>query len=305
MRPWICSSQFHFSDASCLTEDNKANGSLAPFDPSAHYVHPRSRIRLTFTIAPRAKNPALKGIKRKGRKAAPEVIDLSSDTEDVPDSEDDGDTSDEDMSDEYGRHPKKKSSRATKKHIKNVPFSPRRTRAKKGFAAADLDVVDEDSDDIEEVAPTRKSSRSTKNSKAKYRETDDYMEVDSDGNMATGDEDEVLASFRKAKPKKKPSHRTSSRPAYGHFRSIHDLEEDDFSDSETAALRAHRAICEKCHRLPANELINAASKKKLKGGKRRKDEDLDDFDGDEMEMFRNLGGWVRWRVKFIVLSSCY
>ena len=148
MRPWICSSQFDCSDALCFTEDNQANGNLAPFDPSAHYVHPRSRVKFTFTIAPRAKNPALKGVEKRGIKTVPEVIDLSSDAEDVPDSEDDEDVSDED--EKYGRRPKRKSSRP----IKNVPFSPRRTRAKKGFAAADLDIVDEDSDDIE-VVPTR------------------------------------------------------------------------------------------------------------------------------------------------------
>lgn len=130
---------------------------------------------------------------------------------------------------------------------------------------------------------------------AKYRETDDYMDVDGESEMSTDDDDDAFASSRKVKPKKKkPSRRTSSRPAYGHFRPIHDLEEDDLSDSETAALRAHRAVCEKCHRLPANDLIKAASKKKSKGGRRKKDEDMDDFEGDEMERLNNLGGWVRW-----------
>ena len=56
-----------------------------------------------------------------------------------------------------------------------------------------------------------------------------------------------------------------------------------------APLRAHRDICEKCHREPAHVLL-----KKLGKRKGRKKKQTDDLSEDEEDMYNALGGWVRW-----------
>ncbi|KAI6047780.1 P-loop containing nucleoside triphosphate hydrolase protein [Pisolithus marmoratus] len=65
----------------------------------------------------------------------------------------------------------------------------------------------------------------------------------------------------------------SSHPAYGHFRDVNDLDFDPYDDEATASLRAHRRICEKCHRGPAHELLRRG--RKPKRGRRRRGSDAD------------------------------
>jgi hypothetical protein len=271
-----------------VVERDKEAGTLAPFDPSGHYVHPRSRIRHTIVINPKrayAKNPALKYVPRNSDKRA------------IPDSEPEGvpDSSEEDASDDddYGARPRR-SSRATKKPVKNLPFSPRKKRARKGFVVPDSDDDEDDNEsEIEEVVPARKSSRSTKNTKAKYTEADEY--VDDEDETDESDEPRKPRGGKAQKPKMKKIVRgKASRPAYGNVRHVADLDYDALSDEETAPLRAHRDVCEKCHKGPAHELIEAAERKPKGKGHKKKDEDLDDFEGDEMERLTALGGWVRW-----------
>lgn len=261
-----------------------------------HNVHPRSRIRHTITINPKrafAKNPALKSVARNNVKKVITIYD--SDPEEIEGFEQD----DEDGSDDgdYGARPRK-SSRAAKKPIKDLPFSPKKKRARKGFVVPDSDEDDEgDSDDeseIEEIVPARRSSRSTKNAKAKYTEADDYVGDENEDEESEDDVHKPRKSFKAQKPKSKKIVRgKASRPAYGNVRHVVDLDFDVLSDEETAPLRAHRAVCEKCHKGPAHNLIEAAGKKKGRGRK-KKDEDLDDFEGDEIERLTALGGWVRW-----------
>jgi chromodomain-helicase-DNA-binding protein 4 len=283
-------------------ERNKRAGTLPPFDPTGHYVHPRSRIRHTIIINPKrafAKNPALKSVARDGGKKAVSVYDDSELSEPLDSEDEDQDANDDD---DYGARPRR-SSRAAKKPVKTLPFSPKKKRARKGFVVPDSDVEDEDDGEseieIEEVMPTRRSSRSTKNAKAKYAE-DEYMDDEGEQHESDSDDDDVgdgkprKSRKGRAQKTKKIVRGKASRPAYGNVRHVADLDYDGLSDEETAALRAHRDVCEKCHRGPAHDLIVAASKKPKGKGRKKKDEDMDDFEGDEMERLTALGGWVRW-----------
>src|ERR1700734_1059596 len=119
-----------------IAERNKEAGTLPPFHPAGHNVHPRSRIRHTIVINPKrafAKNPSLRFAARGGGKKASVADD--SEPEGFSDSEDDEDD-DENDDDDYGGRPRR-SSRATKKPVKTLPFSPRRKRARKGFVVPD------------------------------------------------------------------------------------------------------------------------------------------------------------------------
>jgi hypothetical protein len=207
---------------------------------------------------------------------------------------------DADDDDEYGVRPRR-SSRATKKPVKNLPFSPKKKRARKGFVLPDSDDEGDEDSEIEEVVPARRSSRSTKNTKAKYTEADEYVDEED----AESGDDEQPRKSRKGKPEKMKAKKIvrgkASRPAYGNVRHVADLDYDDFSDDETAPLRAHRIVCEKCHKGPAHDLIEAASKKPKGRGRKKKDEDLDEFEGDEIERLTALGGWIRWSVNALVL----
>ena len=83
---------------SCIVEKNKKAGTLAPFDPSGHYIHPKSRIRHTIVINPKrvfAKNPALKFAPRMSGKKANSVY-ADSEPEEISHSEgEDADDDDE------------------------------------------------------------------------------------------------------------------------------------------------------------------------------------------------------------------
>lgn len=284
------------SSDECVVERKKEAGTLAPFEPSGHYVHPRSRIRHTIVINPKrafAKNPALKSVARNSvRKVVsqydsePEVLDSSEEDEDASD---DGD---------YGAR-LRKSSKIIKKPVKNLPFSPKKKRARKGFVVPDSEDDSEDESEIEEVLPARRSSRSTKNAKARYTEADEYVDDRDEASESDGYDDDKPRKLRKSKAQKTKAKKIvrgkSSRPAYGNVRHVADLDYDVLSDEETAPLRAHRDVCEKCHRGPAHDLIEAAGKKpKGKGRKKKEEEDLDDFEGDEIERLTALGGWIRW-----------
>jgi chromodomain-helicase-DNA-binding protein 4 len=75
------------------------------------------------------------------------------------------------------------------------------------------------------------------------------------------------------------------QPGFGVVRSIEELDYE--SDRETASLRAHRADCEKCGRVPAHLQLLKLSKRK---GRKRK---LEEFEDDEEDVATALGGWVR------------
>jgi chromodomain-helicase-DNA-binding protein 4 len=173
-----------------------------------------------------------------------------------------------------------------------LPFSPAKASAKRGIRRR---VQASDSDD--EVVTTRRSARSTRNTKS-YRDDDEYEEEgldESDGAPSA--------------PKKKRARTKASRPAYGHFREIADLELDDQSDDETLPLRAHRGECEKCQRPPSHILMKKLDRQRK--NKRSSESNEEDEDEDERDRLETLGGWVRWWVsrspwffKFSELPVC-
>ncbi|PCH33925.1 hypothetical protein WOLCODRAFT_130070 [Wolfiporia cocos MD-104 SS10] len=242
-------------------ERKKEAGTLPPFDPSASYVHHTSRMNLTLKLS--------KKVARKRR-----VSMDSSNSDELampPDSESDSAVT----KSRARRNTRAAAAGANKKISRTLPFSPKKTRSRKVI------VLDSDLDSDEEQELQQPSRRSTRNKKAARSNLADgeHEELDeSSSDELDTDEDET------------PVKSKVSRPAYGHFRVVADLELDEEEDGELAPLRAHRKICEKCHRKPAHQLLEGARKAK-RGRKplKRSDEDEE----DEEEKVGSLGGWVR------------
>ena len=158
-----------------------------------------------------------------------------------------------------------------------LPFSPAKAPTKRRIRRRM-----QSSDSEEDIVATRRSTRATRNSKS-YREDDEYEDE-----QPNESDDAVPA------PKKKKRARTkASRPAYGHFREVADLELDDQSDDETLPLRAHRGECEKCRHPPSHILLKKLDLRRKKRRSSNSDEEEDE-DDDERDNLESLGGWVRW-----------
>lgn len=158
-----------------------------------------------------------------------------------------------------------------------LPFSPAKAPAKRRIRRRM-----QSSDSEEEFVAARRSTRSTRHTKS-YREDDEYQ-----------DEQQNDSDDAPSAPKKKQRARTkASRPAYGHFREVADLELDDQSDDETLPLRAHRGECEKCRHPPSHILLKKLDQRRKKRRSNDSDEE-DNEDEDERDNLEGLGGWVRW-----------
>ena len=166
-----------------------------------------------------------------------------------------------------------------------LPFSPAKAPTKRRIRRR---VQSSDSED--EVVVTRRSTRSTRNTRS-YRDDDEYEDEEPGGS------DDGLSA-----PKKKKRARTkASRPAYGHFREVADLELDDQSDDEALPLRAHRGKCEKCHHPPSHILLKKLDRRHKK--KRSSNSSEEGDEEDERDSLESLGGWVRWYVPMSPWSS--
>lgn len=135
---------------------------------------------------------------------------------------------------------------------------------------------DSDSDIQELPVITRKSTRARKTLRSTLDDQDfeDSISPDSDEDLRP-----------KAEKKKKVVRGKASRPAYGRFRAVIDLQLDEEENEDIAPLIAHRAVCEKCQTAPTHEQA------KKKGHKRKPKHDESE---DEETRLANLGGWVRW-----------
>ncbi|KAI0375223.1 hypothetical protein BV20DRAFT_1110377 [Pilatotrama ljubarskyi] len=249
-------------------EESKDLGTLPPFKPTSFYVHPGSREdTLTLKIPGRGDRPASRR---------------------VPSEEYSSDELAQDMVSDEGsdRHPATSTRRSTRaaaasaneKLGSTLPFSPKKTRSGRAIL---VHGSESDSDVQEIAAPTRRSTRARK-SKRTNLDDEDFEDA-----QLVDDDSEAPRSGKKAQ-KKKVVRGKASRPAYGHFRVVADLQYDEEEDEELAPLIAHRSICEKCHTPPAHEQLKKAAKK---GKQRRKNED--DESEDEETRLNNLGGWVR------------
>ncbi|KZT02402.1 uncharacterized protein LAESUDRAFT_661821 [Laetiporus sulphureus 93-53] len=257
-------------------KQQKEAETLPPFDPSALYVHPRSRVRMTIKLN---RQFVTKRRSTRSRSSSDELaMTISSD-------------SDFEAFDHPGlrRSTRAVASRANRKVVMQLPFSPKKTRSRKAPDVHDSDFAS-DSDVVERPRP-RRSMRASRQARSNLDDDDfedDFEEISTDSFVS----DEPSAKRKPAPTKKKIVRGKASRPAYGRIRVVADLELDAEEDEETAPLRAHRDICEKCHRQPTHELLALASKKK--NNKRRKKMTDDEDDGeDEVTRLAALGGWVR------------
>lgn len=223
----------------------------------------------------------------------------SADSDEVPDSQEENDeddsqegTDEEEYSDDESPVKVRRSTRG--KNTKSLPFSPKKTRSKVIYTISDS----EDEDEQEAAAP-RRSGRARKG--VTINLDDDYSEPEDKESEVSDEYASDRKSKSKAKKVKKPPRKKEARPAYGHVREVAELNYDLDSDDESSQLRAHRGMCEKCHRGPAHQLL-VENKRKPKGRKKRKTSD-DEFEesGDEEERIVALGGWVRWCEPILLL----
>jgi hypothetical protein len=155
---------------------------------------------------------------------------------------------------------------------------------------SDDELAGYEQEDIIDVIPARRSARERKSAKINLAE--DY--VDETGDSESNGESFMETSKRAGKSKaaaktRKLKRGPVSRPAYGIFRSVADLEFDAYEE-DTELLRAHRDICEKCHKAPAHVQLE----KPKKGRKKIRKEDDYGFEENEDDLIQALGGWVRW-----------
>jgi chromodomain-helicase-DNA-binding protein 4 len=277
-------------------EQRKEEGLLEPFDPSSNAVHEDflGDAMAIDGVAGLVNAHTFSGRTISKSHSSPFSSSLSplSSEEDV-DRSDDGDFS--------GIAPTRRSTRAPARNKRlaqsQLPFSPKKLRsahipAQSGSDSGDdlggYGQVDSEMEDI----PTRRSDRSRKSIRSNL--ADDFVdEEDSDGDTYH-DSPQRKSMAQKAAQKSKKKRSATARPAYGHFRDINDLDFDPYDEEATEALRAHRDICEKCHKYAAHELLKIARKQKKGRRKSRNNDDDDEHEEDDEERLQGLGGWVRW-----------
>jgi chromodomain-helicase-DNA-binding protein 4 len=256
------------SDSLTRPGRKKSAGSLPEFDPFGtnvhHYSHPKLMIRLKRPTSASTHSEDSEGNYRAESETSSEYDDV-----DAP----------------YKLRRSGRTIPGSEKK-RTLAYSPRKTRSHKLFISRDSD--GEDDSEAEEVAPPiRKSTRS----KAKANTSSIYEEYlnESDDDLDGYGSPKVDSGLQRKVIRGK-----ASRPAYGNFRVVADLDFDPCSDQETAPLRAHRDTCEKCGRSPTHVLLSERLGKPKSKGRQRKDDDEDD--SDDVEKISALGGWVRWYV---------
>ncbi|KAG0704357.1 SNF2 family DNA-dependent ATPase [Suillus ampliporus] len=283
----------------------KDAGKLDSFDPSSSAVHEDSRIKTIITI------DMVNGIVRRTSGAwgyTSSLASLSDLTEpSESDQQEDDDRSDDEYQQDQGRPTRKASSRpiraaAAKGKSKSraatqtkLPFSPRKLRSKpvhQYMTESEDELAGYEQEDIIEIIPARRSARERKS--ARNNLADDYVEeaADSETDGETyGTSKGSLKSKPAAKTQKRLRRGPVSRPAYGIFRSVADLEFDAYEEEDTELLRAHRDICEKCHKAPAHVQLEKPKKGRKKSHK--EDDYAFEENEDEGDLIQSLGGWVR------------
>jgi chromodomain-helicase-DNA-binding protein 4 len=276
-----------------VAEREKADGLLAPFDPSNAFIHLDSRIRNTIRVD-MSKLPR-KSDKRDSDEDAEfsSLTDLPYTSEDVA-SDDPYSSYESDGNEVVLRRSNRAATR--KKSVMKLPYSPKKTRSTMRRSASTPYGSDDELGGYKQDSPSKGVSAPTRSSN-RTRKTIAAITVDSSAYEDSGQEDDDGAGSdfqvgRKPKIAKKKVTPKASRPAYGQIRPITDLDYDD--DEETAALRAHRDDCEKCHQKPAHILLARFRKRPKQKGKPRRNSDDEDEEDDEEEKLVNKGGWVRW-----------
>ena len=261
------------------TERRKAQGLLDHFDPASDDVHPHSRMNARMATS---------------QTSSESDVSESPLTSDSPLTDEDDDKSGDDNF--TGQASTRKSARLTAGKPKfmqsKLPFSPKKLRSNRAQreravyeSGDDLGGYGQVDSDVEILAP-RRSTRSRKSARTNL--ADDFVDGgESDGDSYQGSP--RPESRGKAGKKFKKKWPATARPAYGHFRDISDLDFDHYEDEATSSLRAHRNICEKCHRRPAHKELA-----KVKKGRRKTNDEEGESDDNDEERIQSLGGWVRW-----------
>lgn len=254
-----------------IKERAKAEGELDPFDPTAQYIHPLSRVKVKIRISSERRS-------QRGRSTDGEAFVNSDEEVESEESEDVDDYEDAPML------RKRLSRRAKSTATKALPFSPRKSRSRKVMT-----VAESESDSSEQkTGPPRRSMRSRVTKINLISDEEDYL-----------DEDEMDSDSQDRKAKAKTKKPTQPKPMYGRIRDITTIRDDPFPDDEEhEALRRHRDICEKCHLKPAHLLL-AAFKKKSKGKGKKRKRSTDEFEeSDNDQKYLDMGGWMTWFVAY-------
>lgn len=234
---------------------------MPPFDPSATNIYPKHRVGLVINL------PGQGSHSNRG-------FDYIEDSEETSELSEEDDDDDDDYRGNGSRRKRKKSSiRVKNRSSRNLPYSPVKTRNRTGARSAATNVIEDSDESDEDHAHSRRSKRAL--SRRNYADNEE-----SDFEMSEPSSEGGLLKKKKKAAKK----RKGPKPAYGCIRDVTDLYD---SDPETAPLRAHRKICERCRRQPTHILL-----KRTKINRKRSNDDL----SEEEEDYSTLGGWVRWFV---------
>ncbi|KAG2159672.1 uncharacterized protein EDB93DRAFT_1111462 [Suillus bovinus] len=297
-------SDFQAEYADLVEEYNqkKDAGELGEFDPSSSEVHEDSRVRTIITI------DMANGIAR-STKAWGYTSSLASLSDLTEPSESDQQTDDDRSEDDYRQERSMPIRKANSRPIRaaaakgksmsraatqtKLPFSPQKLRSRhvrRYMTESEDELAGYEHDDILDVIPTRRSARERKNAKTNLAEDDleetSVTESDDESYMVTPKR--AGKSKSAAKTQKRLKRGPVSRPAYGIFRPVADLEFDAYEE-DTELLRAHRDICEKCHKAPAHVQLEKPKKSRKK---LRKEDDYG-LEESEDDLIQSLGGWVR------------
>ncbi|KAG6331283.1 hypothetical protein ID866_7805 [Astraeus odoratus] len=261
-----------YADLVAEYKRKKIHGSLHPFDPSSSVILEHSFIERAVTT--------------NGSSSAMSTSTGSTMTEDsLSEDTDQNDDSD------YVRAPQRRRTARSGGAVKQskLPFSPKKFRNRHPRERVDEESDDElgvyGQSDIEVVS----RRRSTRTRRAARSHFDDFVEDDGEDYTDNSDYKAAMSDAEEDQKQRRP---VAARPAYGHFRHIVNLDLDPYDEEATEALRAHRGVCEKCHKKPAHNLLKAIQRSKK--GKRRRADGMDlDLEEDEEEQIQNLGGWVR------------
>jgi chromodomain-helicase-DNA-binding protein 4 len=182
------------------------------------------------------------------------------------------------------------------KVVRDLPFSPKKTRFRTRAALMNEDSNDELAGYESSARPARRSTRTRKGGKTNLADADAYEDDEDEDEDEDDDEDDSdnFTIRNKTKPHIKARRGKASRPAYGNIRDVADLAYDPQEDPQTAALRAHRDFCEKCQRKPTHELLIALRKRPKGRGRKKKTSDDEDEGVNEEDRLVAMGGWVRW-----------
>lgn len=277
-----------------ITERKERDGLLAPFDPSATYIHPLSRVKMRISIRNNRATVNISSARSVRSNSRQEVISDSEEDLENDDFADQDEHSDveEETDEEYADGVNIVRTRSSRTAAKKtyLPFSPKKTRSQK-FLIEDSD--SEETSGTGDNKPARVGARRSTRTKKPV-----VINLDSDDYNSDSDEFSVGP---KRRPQARSATKTTRRPkqsqpaAYGYFRDVATLEYSD--DEDNATLRNHRNICEKCHLAPGHVLLKRLAKRsKSKGRKRKRGTDDEFEESDDEVRYTALGGWVQWFV---------